>query len=114
MVLNGKKLPCWLDSMWEDAQVRATKYLKNCSEDYKQLKAEKQMITEAYPELQMIIEGDDVGTEVVLDNEKIKKLSELVGLVSDILWLYQKLFYGIGFYDGVKLAEVMKKLDEIY
>ena len=44
MILNDKKLPYWMDMLWEEAEKKTTKFLNLNSEDYKNLKEEKSMV----------------------------------------------------------------------
>lgn len=101
-----------MDILWEDACTKSKIFLSKYSDEYQRLKERKSMIMEKYPELIKVIEGDPLKQDLVLDNEKSQILSELIGISTDILWLYQKMFYLIGMTTGFQLAELMEQINE--
>lgn len=113
MILQDMKLPYWMDVLWEEAEKRTTKFLRLYSEDYKRLKTEKNKILNEEPELAAVIEGDAREKELRLDSDKVKKLSELFVISTDILWLYEKMFYAYGVLDGIKIADLLYRMNEI-
>lgn len=98
--------------LWEEASTRSKIILTKYSEEYKELKIQKNKIEEQFPELCKIIEGDPINETLILDNVKVQKLSELIGICADISWLYQKMFYVLGISAGEEFAEIMKIIKE--
>lgn len=112
-IIRNNKVPYWLDVLWEDASNRTHQILSEYSEDYRKLKDRKADIIKEYPELINLIEGDEIGHDVILDEGRRKQLVELIGICMDILWLYEKNFYLLGMTVGMKLSEILHQIDSM-
>lgn len=102
--LFSRNAPDWLNMLFEEEEKEIRHDLKRGSDYFLELERVRTSIYEAYPKFAQLMEND-VEDDFALSQTEAQKLALLIRAETEIMEMYQRLFYFRGCRDGLHLAE---------